>query len=266
MDTATHLGQFGQYFVLGYRPRLSRREVRSVGVALVADSGDYAMVKHLPPSQLAANVRDQGILDAALVGIARSIQANAAAAIDRLATMRGLDAGALVVGPPMPADLGVAPTVTLDALFKALVAQRTSRRPGLRKSQLLDSVVDRLRQSGATVRRGEYLDDFLMDAVLASEDKGSTAVHVESFATSGRDWSRAEQEAGYFLYALDQLGLDGLLVTQEPNEASDEAALKSFERVQRWSSRSGLVRATPADLPRIAAAFSPTEQLPLVMA
>jgi len=266
MDAAALLDRRAQFFVLRYRARPSRDEARNLGVALIAEAGSFAMVKHLPVSQLAPSVRDQGILDAALVGIGRTIAREGAAAIDILQSWEQLSAGSIEISGPKPADLGSQPSASLDALYKALVVQRTGRRPGLSKGMLLDKVVNQFRQVGAPIQRGKYLGDFLMDAVVTKDQSAWTALFVESFAHQGHDWSRAERNAGYFLFALDQIAAGALVVLQAPTDTDATDAWRSYERVSHWISRTGLPAVDPIDLPGLAGGYSSEEQLALVMA
>jgi hypothetical protein len=215
---------------------------------------------------LAENVREQGILDAALVGISRVVRQGGLQAIGELARRSGISMGAIEIGDSMPADLGPEPTATLDALFKALVARPTARRPGIRKAELLDRVVDGFRKWGAPIRRGEYLDDFLMEAGAAPHHPPATPILVESFALADRDWSRVERGAGHFCFAVEQLEIDGLVVFQEPNELSDDEARRSFDRISRWISSTGMSQARPSDLAQLGRKYGSDEQLPLVMA
>jgi hypothetical protein len=266
MDAANLMTSGGKYFVVRYRPNASRDETRNIGVALVDQDARFAAVKHLPPSQLASGLRHQGILDAALLGLSRRILRDPDHALAELSRLGEVLSGSILVGREMPADTGSNPTATLDALFRGLVAQRTGRRAGLPKAEMLDKVVDAFRQTGAPVSRGEYVGDFLLDAVVTPSNAPSTAVHVQSFAMARRDWARAERETGYFLYAMESLQTPGLCILQPPNEASDDDARTSFQRIARLTDRSGVQKYEFAELSRITRTFQPEEQLPLVMA
>src|SRR5688572_17944616 len=128
-----------QYFVVKYRPGPTRNETRNLGIALVAENGVFGALKHLPPSQLSSGVRTQGIVDSALVGIGRLIGQDAQGAIERLSELSATMQGSIVIDPGMPADISGGPRVTLDAIFRALVAQRSARPPGIPRGKLLDS-------------------------------------------------------------------------------------------------------------------------------
>ena len=266
MDASALMSDRGQYFVIKYRPTATRNEVRNIGVALVAESGAFGAVKHLPPSQLSTRLRAQGILDSALVGIGRLVGQDARGAIDRLAALSASLHGSIVLEPGMPADISSGPRVTLDAVFRALVVQRSARPAGVPRGKLLDMVVDTFRQTGTPVRRGEYVQDFLLDAVVDQRASIATAIHVQSFALSHRDWSRAERETGYFLHAADNLDLASLCVIQPPTHVSDDEARRSFERVGRLVARAGIQSIDPSELAGITPRFETTEQLPLIMA
>ncbi len=264
MDAASLITRRGHYFLIRYRAGAARDEGRNVGIALVSSSGDYAAVKHLPASQLSARLREQGILDSALVGLARRLGGEESA-FERLLEMSSRANGSLTVEPPMPADLARGADRTLSALYKGLVAQKVGRRPGLAKSQLLDKVIDTFRHSGAPIRRGQYIDDFLLDAIASRDRDSVTAIHAQSFAASDRDWSRVEKDTGYFLFALDRLDADGLCVIQRPTSLSDDPAKKSYDRVDRWITRAGVRAVELSDLSAIAQGFQSNEQLPLFM-
>jgi hypothetical protein len=205
-------------------------------------------------------------LDAALVGIARTVARQGVEAIETLLSWKRHSGGAIQLSDAFPADLGDSPEDTLDVLFKSLIAQRTGRPRGVPRGALLDKVVSQFRRVGAPVRRGEYLEDFLLDAVLTPSARSVTALYVESFACEGRDWGRAERDAGYFMFALEQLKVDGIAVLQEPTDVGGDDARRSYERICRWASDVGLPTARPIDLSALATDFATEEQLALVMA
>lgn len=254
----------GTYYLIRHRPALARHEERSVAVAVVSEQGDYAAVKHLPPSQISQHLRGQGIFDSALVSLGRLIADDPRGAANRLDDLRDRTTGSLVVTEGMPADLSNGPKETLDALFAALVSQRRSRPSGIQKAQVLDRTVDLLRQTGAPVARGEYLEDFLIDAIVTPRDRRPTIIHAQSFATH-RDWSRAERETGYFLLAAGTLGVASVCVLQAP-VGDDDDARRSFERIERLVRRTGIRSVESKDFDQVARSFAPEEQLPLLMA
>jgi len=266
MDPSVLISDRGQYFVIKYRSSATRNEVRNVGIALVAEDGSFATVKHLPPSQLAARLRPQGILDSALVGIAKVVGSDTQRAIERLNAMGSTFGSSVMIDPGRPADISLNPSATLDAIFGALVGQKSGRPAGLPKGKLLDKVVDTFRRGGSVIRRGEYLDDFLIDALVQESTAPATAIHVQSFALAHRDWSRAERETGYFLYAADHMNVDCLCVIQPPTEISDDDGRRSYDRVTRLVGRAGVLSVEPRNLATVAPRFATGDQLPLVMA
>ena len=266
MDASSVMMEQGTYFVVQYRSAPSRNEVRNIGVALIAGDGQFGALKHLPPSQLSSRIRTQGILDAALVGLGRIVGDDPLRAAERLAAMSLSSNGSVLIGRPMPADLGDDAADTMDALYKALIAQRVGRPPGLSRGVLLDRVVDTFRKSGAPVRRGEYLNDYLIDAIVAPAKAPSTAIHVQSFAVGSRDWARAEKETGYFLHAIETLGVPALCVIQPPPNTAADDALQSYGRAERMIRHAGVATVQPSDVELFAGRFQAEEQLPLVMA
>lgn len=266
MDPSILMSDRGQYFVIKYRQSATRNELRNVGIALVAEDGSFASVKHLPPSQLAARLRPQGILDSALVGIGKVVSSDTRRAIERLSAMGSAFASSVTIEPGRPADLSPGPSATLDAIFRTLVAQRSSRATGVTRGKLLDKVVDAFRRGGSDIRRGEYVDDFLIDAMVETPRAPATAIHVQSFALAHRDWPRAERETGYFLYAAGQMDVNCLCVIQPPTEISDDDGRRSYDRVARLVGRAGVVSVDPCDLATVTPRFESSDQLPLVMA
>jgi len=129
------------------------------------------------------------------------------------------------------------------------VAPRAQGVRAITKGVVLDRVVDTLPKRGYHVNRGQYIEDFLFDAVIrVSAHKPPSAVEVLSFATSAKEWTGAEHDAGHFLYAVQQAHLKSLAVVQPPDAKSLETAIASYKRVLRWFNKAGVPTLEPHQL------------------
>lgn len=265
MDAPIFVSRRATAFLVQYRGGPTRGEPRNVAVALVAHDGGYAAVKHLPPSQLGERIRERGIVDGALVALARAMVCSADA-INRIESLRAIHGSSLLIGDPMPTDLGAEPDLVLASVFKALVARPVARRAGRTKGEILDRTVATFRRAGAPIRVGQYVGDFLLDAIVEPTGEPAVAIHAQSFEGARREWSRIEHETGHFLYAVEHLRRDAICVIQPPAQTADDAAAASYSRVGRWLTDAGVTVATPAALATLSARFGSDEQLPLIMA
>jgi hypothetical protein len=140
--------------------------------------------------------------------------------------------------------------VTLRALYKAFVASKAAPRSDT-KSVVLDEVVSTFRKWGLNTQRGQYIDDYLFDAVIALAEASTTVVEVLSFATGTRDWSTTERAAGHFVFAVDQTGLPAAAVVKPPSDASRDTAGTSYGRVLRWFDRAQIPTVSPDRLDKL---------------
>jgi hypothetical protein len=264
MHAPTLMSSRAYAYLLQYRPSTTRGEARNVAVALVAEDGGYAAVKHLPPSQLAERLRESGIVDSALVSLAQAVRGGGNAA-GRLEAIRSRGAGSLLIGEPMPTDLGGEPDAVLAMIFRTLVARPSHRRTGRSKAEVLDRTVASLRHVGAQVRIGQYVNDFLLDAVIEPRDQPLVAVHAQSFDSDRKEWAPIEHEAGHFLYAVHRLRREAIFVVEPPSQSAPEAASTSYERISRWLVDAGVALATTPSLPTMASRYESRDQLPLFM-
>lgn len=265
MEARDVIGVPATYHVIRHIPSLARGEPRNVAIALLDATGGFARIKHLPPSQISPSLRSQGLFDRALVSLGRVIAEDPALASDRLQALSSAHSSSLSVSPGMPADASSGFAQTLESLYKALVAQQRARRPGIDRAEVLDRTINAIRHWGTPVTRGEYVDDFLIDAVASPRGQRPTILHAQSFATR-RDWTRVERETGYFLLAARSLRVPSVCVLQEPLSEGDQDAVSSYLRVQRLIARNNVELVAPSDVELIAKGFTPQEQLPLVMA
>lgn len=265
MGPAGLIGRRGFFSVLQYRSDPSRDEARNLALLLVDEPGGYAAVKAAPIGAVCLRLRDQGIVDSLLVGLARSLTQDSRNGFERLTSLHSSLQDALSLSEPRTTAIIGDPSATLDALYKALVAPRSGRGPGLPKSRLLDQIVQSFRTIGAPVRRGAYLGDFLFDAVVQPTDRPPLPIHALSFDQPNRDWSGTEREVGHFLFAVDRLRTAGVCVLQGPTQRTNTSANCSLERITRWMDESGVRRIVPEEVRGLAGSFAPEEQLPLLM-
>ncbi|HEY4915174.1 MAG TPA: hypothetical protein VIJ91_14805 [Candidatus Dormibacteraeota bacterium] len=137
---------------------------------------------------------------------------------------------------------------TLQALYRAFVSPRGMPRAET-KGVVLDRVIGVLRKEGLSVSRGQYIGDFIFDAVVNRGDR-PLAIKVLSFATPVKDWAPAEREAGHFLYGLSRLEVPGQAVIQPPGDTSAPTAAISYDRIRRWFDEEAVPVVAPTELSR----------------
>jgi hypothetical protein len=231
VDTRTDTAYFS---ILRWRTDPARDEAKNVAVILVDEAGERGGIKAAPISSLSSRLRDQGLLDSMVEGLARQFSSEVKPTIRELNEMhRALDRSLYLTEPRSTAMPGN-PNEVLTSLYRAYVAPRSRGGSTPTKGAVLDRVLNTFRRQGIEVHRGQYVSDFLFDAVVQSPRNQSSVVEVLSFATAARDWSGAEHDAGHFLYAMERVSLPGFAVIRPPAEASHESAHKAHERVQRW--------------------------------
>jgi hypothetical protein len=263
MDATAGLNSAFSY-IITYTPDGARGEHRNVALALVASGIGYAGIRHLPPSLLSRDLREQGLLDGCLVSLARAISERPFEAAERLGILRANVVGPLSVSEPIPTDTQGIPEAALARMFKALVGRGTRRRVGHPRREILDHAVSSLRGVGADVRVGEYLGDFLLDAIVQRTRQPAVVMHAQSFDTE-RDWARVEHETAHFLFAVDQLKHPAICVLQPPVDDGRADALASYDRVQRWLGSSTATVVTPKSMPTVAVRYGSPKQLELVL-
>ncbi len=244
---ADDLVQRAYYSILRWRGDATRDEARNVAVMLVEAEGLFGGLKAAPLSSISPRLREQGLLDAMLVNLQRHFEGDAR---PNLAFLREMHAGlqrSLYLTEPQSVAVPD-PDAVLTALYRAYVAPRGGGSRAITKGTVLDRVVNTLRSQGYHVRRGEYVDDFMFDVVIETERERLAVGGVLSFASTIKNWTPVEYDAGHFLYALDRLGTAGFSVIQPPSEISPQAALASFERVRRWLDGAGVPVVEPIEL------------------
>ena len=223
----------GYYSLLRWRRDPARDECHNVAVILVSRDGRFGGIRPAPISSISNNIRQQGILDAVIQGLAQQFDSEVKPDVAQIADMSAtLEERSLVVTEPVPAAV-TDPQSTLDALYKALVQPSGGYKPQS-KGAVLDRVVNSFRRRGYTVTRGEYFDDFLFDAIIAAPRVGNVMIDVLSFTSGKRNWTGEKKDAGHFLYGLQRVNGRGLGVIASPTQLSANAASVTYERIMRW--------------------------------
>ncbi len=244
MDAA--LTRTGHFSILRWRLDATRDEARNVAVILVAGDGAQAAVKAAPISGISARLHEQGILDKLIVHLDEQFRNIEGSGLTRLRDLHRSLQHSIYLTAPKPTAIPDMDSV-LSALYRAYVAPRPARGSQvLTKGRVLDSVISRIRSKGLTVRRGDYVSDYLFDAVL--EGHGKTVLQVLSFATSAKSWVPVEHDAGYFLYALERTRFNGLAVIQQPTDSSHSNAVQAHRRVLRWFDEASVPTVAPDEV------------------
>lgn len=227
---ATSLVQQGFFSILRWRTDVVRDEAKNVAVVLVDPEGQFGGVKAAPLSRVSPRLHEQGILDALIVGLEKQFVARHKPDLDALNRMHESLERSVYLTLPRPVAVPD-PSGVLEALYRAYVRPPSGGGAALTKGAVIDRLVDDLRKTGLTVRRGDYIGDFIFDLVI--ERQTPLVVDVLSFATTARDFTQAERDGGHFLYALERVNLKGRAVIKPPSDASHENARASHERVLR---------------------------------
>jgi hypothetical protein len=224
---------------------------------VVVSDGSRGGIKHAPIYGISPKLHEQGILDTALQGFKGRFEGRHEFSIGELQEFRMSPSDSLYFTEPQPAT-GPDTETILGALYHALIAPRGgggSRVPT--KGRLIDQVVRHARGEGLNVGWGQYVDDFLFDAVI--DDGERPLLSVLSFATNAttsRSWEAVEKDAGHFLYAVEQVGRPGLAVVAPPTSASHQHARDSFARVGRWFRQAGVAETEPEGVVGALSAFA----------
>jgi len=237
------VGGRGYFSLLRWRAEPSRDEARNVAVLLVDERGDLGAIKAAPISSISPRLHEQGLLDQVIAGLEAQFQEHPKPSLARLMEWQGSFRHSLSLTPPSETaipDLDLA----LSALYRAYVAPRAGGSRVLTKGRLLDSVITWARKRGVEIRRGNYVENFLFDAVVG--DEKPVLVDVLSFATTAQHWTPVEHDAAHFLYALERVDhADALAVIAPPTEASHRSALDAHERVGQWFAEANVATVSP---------------------
>lgn len=236
----------GYFSLLRWRAEPSRDEARNIAVLLVNESGEIGAIKAAPISSISPRLHDQGLLDRVIAGLEAQFEGEPKPSVGRLREWQESFRHSISLTPPSETavpDIELA----LSALYRAYVAPRTGGSRVLTKGKLLDSVVGTLRKRGLTIRRGDYVNDFLFDAVIGEGEP--ILLDVLSFATSAKAWAPVEHDAAHFLYALGHVGhSSALAVVAPPVESSHSNAIRSYDRVSRWLSDAQVAAVGPDEV------------------
>lgn len=227
---ATSLVQQGFFSILRWRNDVVRDEAKNVAVVLVDPEGQFGGVKPAPLSRVSPRLHEQGILDAMIVGLQKQFVAQHKPDLEALNRMQESLVRSVYLTVPQPVAVPD-PNRVLEALYRAYVRPPAAGGAALTKGAVIDRAADDLRKAGLIVRRSDYIGDFIFDLVI--ERQTPLVVDVLSFATTARDFTQAERDAGHFLYALERENLAGRGVIKPPSDASHENARKSHDRVLR---------------------------------
>ena len=84
----TDLIQQGYFSVLRWRPDTTRDEARNLAIILVDAEGKFGAVRSAPISTMSQRLREQGLLDAMLVGLEDRFHSEVKPDLDSLKDMR----------------------------------------------------------------------------------------------------------------------------------------------------------------------------------
>lgn len=239
--------QQGYFSVLRWRPDTTRDEARNLAIILVDSEGKLSRVRSAPLSTMSQKLREQGLLDALLVGLEEQFAGEVKPDLASLKDMRESLQDSLYITEPQPVAVHDFDD-TVNTLYRAYVAPRGGGRRQITKGVVLDGVIDNLRKHGLEVRRGEYLNDFLFDVTIHRPNVSPMVLQVMSFATGRQDWTPVEHDAGHFLYALGRASTSGTSIIQPPSETGLQSAFTSYNRVRRWFHAEGVATIEPGYL------------------
>jgi hypothetical protein len=241
--------QRGYFSVLRWRSDVGRDEAKNLAILLVDPEGQFGGIKAAPLSAISSRLKDQGILDSMLVGLSKQFESEDKPDLARVESLRNTLQHSVYLTEPKPTAVADV-NETLDALYRAFIAPKVGGARAITKAVVLDRVVETLRRRGFSVSRGQYVEDFLFDAVVREGPREKrSALEVLSFATTAKEWTGAEHDAGHFLYAVERVRLQPLAVVQPPDkERSADTAAVSFKRVMRWFEKAGVRTIEPSEL------------------
>jgi hypothetical protein len=237
----------GFFSLLRWRFDPTRDEAKNVAVLLVSPDIGASGVRAAPLSRVSGELKEQGILDSMLVNVEQRLRDESKLGVEVLSELHQSLERSVVVTAPQPVAVSDV-TQVLNALYKAYVAPRGGGGGGPpTKGAVLDRVVTALRNRGVHVGRGEYIGDFIFDAVVDAPEH-RTILEVLSFAPTRKDWTPVLHDAGHFLFALERIDESGAAFVEPPGEAGDQKARLAFERATRWFADSKVRVLRPDDL------------------
>jgi hypothetical protein len=155
----------GFYSILRWRTDATRDEARNVAVLLVDRDGRLGGMRAAPISSISPRLHEQGLLDAILVNLEATFQGSSRPTLETLEQLRAhLQRSLVLTEPRLVAVPDV--DVTLDALYRAYAAPKGGGSTAATHGRVLDRVMTQLRRRGWSVKRGEYVGDFIFDLVV----------------------------------------------------------------------------------------------------
>lgn len=238
----------GYFSILKWRRDATRNEARNIAVILVEPDGRFGGIKSAPLSGISKSLHEQGILDSLIVGMEERFRMENKPNLEELKRMHNSLQRSLCFTDPRPVIVHDVDAV-LNALYKAYAAPTPARSSAMTRYRILDNVVTKLRRHGHKVRRGEYVKDFIFDAVIEGEKRHQQVVaEVLSFGTAIKDWTPTEKAAGHFLYALEKLNVSGFGIFQPPVTTSHKNASLSYKRILGWFAEEEIPTIRPDEL------------------
>ena len=235
----------GYFSLLRWRPDPFRDESKNVAVVLVDELGRFGGLRAAPLSSVSKQLHDQGILDSIVAGISERFTETAKPTLGILTEWRAGLTDSLTFTEPRSAAVS-SPEETLDSLYKAYVRPQSAPRDRLAKGPVLDRLVDRLRRSHLPVHRGQYVSDFLFDAVVDAQTP--KVLSVLSFANRAKLMKSTEHDAAHFLFACNRIDVEPRVLVQPPTDISSDGARESYQRVMGWIADSKVPTFDAADL------------------
>jgi len=227
----------GFFSVVRWVKEPARDEAKNLAVVLLDPDSGYGGLRSAPLSSVSKGLKTQGILDSVLAGLEAKASESPKEALNEIGELADSADHSIQFTAPRSTALIAPPEETLDSLYRTFVQPTPSGRADSAhpsKGRVLDRVVTDLRNAGHSLRRSDYVGDFIFDIVI---DNGRPASHVGevfSFATLRKDWTGVEYEAGHFLFALAETSLAGFAVIHPPARDGSDAAIASHDRVDRW--------------------------------
>lgn len=243
----TDVMQQGYFSVVRWRSDVTRDEHRNIAVILVQRDGKFGGIRYAPMSTISPRLREQGLLEAMLVGLEGQFTHDVKPDLGTLNKMRESLERSIYITEPEPVAVSDVDSV-LNALYRAHVSPRIGGTRTLTKHVLLDRVINTLRHHGLPVQRGDYVGDFLFDIAIRPTTGQPVVLEVLSFAAPRQDWTPVEYNAGHFLYALSRVEASGAGLIKPPSDMSRQNAVSSYGRVRRWFNATGVPTIEPDDL------------------
>jgi len=235
----------GWFSVLRYRSDPTRDEARNVAVVLVDIEGRVGGIRSAPISSISPRLRDQGLVDAVVAALEEDFGEVPRPNLERLRELSLSLQHSLYVTPPEPVLVQDIDS-TLAALYRAYLAPAGGGSRTATKSAIMDRVIAALRRSGLRLQRSQYVHGFMFDIVMEDEDR--SLGEVLSFATGAARWDQVENDAGHFLYGLEQVRRPGFAVIEPPPDDARESARESHARVTRWLTQAKVPVTQPDEL------------------